>query len=269
MKSIFLVLLALISACSSLPHTKKINTADGEFTYYLSGTNKPTVIFESGLGDDMASWKEVVARTEKFANVFAYNRAGFSGSNSKNSARSGEVIVSELRSLLKIVHLKPPYILVGHSLGGAYMELYAKTFPEEVSGIILIDPNSAQYPEQCKKKKLGYCEPPSSIPKWASFFLPDAVEGEIVGFKKTHAQINKAEQLPNVPLAMLSSTQRSKEESPEERKRRVLYSKLHKELSLYVPNSRFIECDTCSHYIHQDQPGLVVDALVWVIENNQ
>lgn len=267
MKLLLSIILFFIAGCSTLPNSKQTKTEQGSFTYYLAGMNKPTVVFESGLGDDMTSWASVINQVEEVAEVFTYNRAGFSGSTSKNSTRSGKVIVNELRSLLKSLNLKPPYILVGHSLGGAYMELYAKAYPDEVSGVVLVDPNSSKYPIRCKREKLDYCDPPSGMPQWATLFFPSAVEGEILGFSSTHSQVNEIDSFPNVPLVVLSAINKSKKQTNKEKRRNDLYVEMHRELSALSATSQFIACDTCGHYIHKDQPSLVVNAIKWVLSN--
>lgn len=71
--------------------------------------------------------------------AFAYSRPGFGASERSPSERSGRVVVEELRQLLRARGLKPPYVLVGHSLGGLYLQLFARRYPEEVAGLLLID----------------------------------------------------------------------------------------------------------------------------------
>ncbi len=265
MKILLSIILFMMAGCSTLPNSKQIKTEQGSFTYYLSGVNKPTVVFESGLGDDMTSWESVINQVEEVAEVFTYNRAGFSGSKSKNIERNGQIIVKELRELLKGVNLSPPYVLVGHSLGGAYMELYAKTFPDEVAGVVLIDPNSSKYPIHCKREKLDYCDPPSGMPQWATWFFPSAIEGEIKGFSTTHEQVNATDSFPNVPLVVLSATNKNAKQTDKEKRGSELYVQMHRDLSALSTTSQFIACDTCSHYIHKDEPSLVVNAIKWVL----
>ncbi len=267
MKILFSIILIFIGGCSTtLPNAKKITTEQGQFTYYSSGSNKPTVVFESGLGDDMTSWKPIIHEVEAFAEVFAYNRAGFSGSDSKNSTRNGQVIVNELRDLLNTANLKPPYVLVGHSLGGAYMELYARTYPQEVTGVVLVDPNSSKYSARCKREKLEYCDPPSSMPLWATLFFPSSVEAEIKGWSSTHEQVNAIDSFPNVPFALLSATHKNEKRTEKEKRGHELYIELDQELLALSTTSKFIPCDTCGHYIHQDEPALVVNAIKWVLD---
>jgi pimeloyl-ACP methyl ester carboxylesterase len=265
LKKLLSVILLLLAGCANLPGAKSVSTPHGEFTYYVSDDRKPTVVFEAGLGDDMTSWQNVISKVTTFTGVFAYNRAGFSGSSSVNAERNGEVIVAELRQLLTQANVRPPYVLVGHSMGGLYMELYAKTYPQAVAGVVLIDPNSSKYPVRCQSEKLQYCEPPSQRPLWASLFFPPAVPGEIAGIATTHAQVNAIEPFPNVPLVVLSAAELDKNTTVQEHHRQQLYTQVHRELAALSPTSQFIMCDSCSHDIHKDQPDLVVNAIKWVL----
>jgi len=78
LKFVLVVLLLSISACSTLPNSHTVETEHGHFSYYLSGERKPTVILESGLGDDMTIWRNVISQIEPTIEVFTYNRAAFS-----------------------------------------------------------------------------------------------------------------------------------------------------------------------------------------------
>ena len=156
-------------------------------------------------------------------------------------------------------------MLVGHSLGGAYMELYARSYPEEVAGVVLVDPNSSKYPVRCKIEKLEYCDPPSHMPRWASLFFPSAVEAEIKGWSSTHEQVNAIDSFPNVPFALLSTTYKNEKRSEKQKRGDELYIELDKELLALSTMSKFIACDTCGHYIHKDEPTLVVNAIKWVL----
>lgn len=265
MKVFIGVILFFLGGCTSLPNSQKVETNQGTYTFYSAGINKPTVVFDSGLGDDMTSWKPIITQIENTAEVFAYNRAGFSGSKSKNKQRNGQIIVEELRELLKATKKSPPYVLVGHSLGGTYMELYAKKYPEEVAGVVLVDPYPSKYPARCKIEKLDYCKPPSSMPWWAALILPSAIEGEIIGFAETLNQVNAIDSFPNVPLVVLSATTFDSPKNDKQKRHNKVDVQLKQDLSESSTNSKHVICDTCSHYIHEDDPLLVINAIKWVL----
>jgi len=102
--------------------------------------SQPTIVFESGLGATHDAWKEILPEIATTHAVFAYSRPGYGRSAPVQRPRDGETIVAELRALLKSRNVKPPYVLVGHSAGGLYMQLFARRYPKEVAGLVLVDP---------------------------------------------------------------------------------------------------------------------------------
>ncbi len=104
-----------------------------------SETGLPTVILDAGLGGCSLHWPAVQKAIEGFARVCSYDRAGMGWSDVSLKPRTSKVIVEELHVLLRNSNILPPYILVGHSLGGINMRLYANTYPEDVFGVVLVD----------------------------------------------------------------------------------------------------------------------------------
>lgn len=104
------------------------------------GEGSPTVVFESGLMSTVLSWQQVQPRIAEITRTVSYDRAGLGWSDPGPAPRDAERIVNELRELLDRDHIIPPFILVGHSFGGLTTRLFAARFPEQVAGLILIDP---------------------------------------------------------------------------------------------------------------------------------
>lgn len=86
-----------------------------------SKTSGSTVVFENGSRATVDSWAQVIDVLAPDTSIFAYNRPGYGKSQVRDTPRDGLTIVEELRQVLKHQGLKPPYVLVGHSLGGLYM----------------------------------------------------------------------------------------------------------------------------------------------------
>src|ERR1700735_5593465 len=106
----------------------------------LEGHGTRTVILEAGLGDTLDIWKDVQSRIAAgCTRTLSYNRAGYVGSDPAGGPRDSATIVAELRAELKRRNIDPPYILVGHSLGGLYMQYFARNYPKEVAGLLLVD----------------------------------------------------------------------------------------------------------------------------------
>lgn len=128
----------------SLPHQTTLDLGDRQVEFVLEGQGSPTVIFENGLDGTLGWWSKVVPEVAKQATVLAYNRPGYGRSTPPNTPRDGEHVVQELREFLQARGLKPPYLLVGHSLGGLYTQLFTRMYPEEVSGLLLVDSTHPQ-----------------------------------------------------------------------------------------------------------------------------
>jgi pimeloyl-ACP methyl ester carboxylesterase len=97
-------------------------------------------VFENGLGSEIGSWGALLGRVAKFAPVFAYDRPGIGGSEATNYRPTPSNVASLLHGLLSHTGAKPPFVLVGFSLGGAYVRMYAALYPDDVAGIVYIDP---------------------------------------------------------------------------------------------------------------------------------
>lgn len=100
---------------------------------------RPTVILEAGIGDFSVEWSLVQPRVAEFARVCSYDRAGSGWSDMGPLPRTMKQIVFELHTLLARADVRPPYLLVGQSYGGVLVRLYATTYPDEVSGMVLVD----------------------------------------------------------------------------------------------------------------------------------
>ncbi len=103
------------------------------------GKGTPTVIFESGLGDDNGVWTLVQLEISKNTRTLSYDRACLGNSDTGDLPRSSLDRVHELHTVLNKAKVKAPYIIVAHSIGGYNARLFADTYPKEVSGIIFVD----------------------------------------------------------------------------------------------------------------------------------
>ncbi len=104
-----------------------------------TGNRRPSVILEAGNNDYSIFWASVQDSLSEEFNVYSYDRAGLGWSDSSPLPRTAPEIVDELRTLLAVAEVPPPYILVGHSLGGVHMKLFAHHYPETVAGLVLVD----------------------------------------------------------------------------------------------------------------------------------
>jgi hypothetical protein len=115
---------------------------------FCAGRQSPTVILDSGLGDSYIAWQNVQLEIAKFVEVCSYDRAGMGYSDPSSRPRTSRVFAEELHDLLLAAGLPPPYILVGHSMAGFNVRLYAAQYRHEVAGMVLV---VASHPNQLER----------------------------------------------------------------------------------------------------------------------
>jgi pimeloyl-ACP methyl ester carboxylesterase len=103
------------------------------------GQGSPAVVLDAGSGGMSAQWVRVQQEVSGTTRVCAYDRAGMGWSEMGPAPRDAKQITGELHTLLGKAGIEGPYVLVGHSFGGMYMQTYAARYPEEVAGVALVD----------------------------------------------------------------------------------------------------------------------------------
>ena len=104
------------------------------------GDRAPTVVFDAALGGSSLSWSLVQPAVARFTRACSYDRAGFGWSDAGPLPRTAGRSADELHELLRAAAVSRPYVLVGHSYGGLVMRLFASRHPNDVAGLVLIEP---------------------------------------------------------------------------------------------------------------------------------
>lgn len=168
-----------------------------------AGQGTPTVVFEAGLGDGLDPWATLLPRIAEFTRGCAYDRAGVGKSDKGPKPRTSQQMVNELRTLLHKANIEVPYVLVGHSLGGLNAQLYAAEYPNEVAGLVLVDPS---FPDMMSRLERVWGKVRVFL------FLTLAYASQAEGSSKQDFiascdQVVSAGNLPDVPLIVISASQ--------------------------------------------------------------
>lgn len=102
--------------------------------------DQPVIVFESGHGTPMGHWDRILNGVSELAPLITYDRPGIGKSEADNEMPTIKNVSDKLIKVLKKLDIEPPYVLVGHSLGGAYVRGFAVYNPELLAGLIIIDP---------------------------------------------------------------------------------------------------------------------------------
>lgn len=241
-------------------HALRMADAGGHRLHLVvAGGGGPTVVLESGLGDTREPWAKVQSEAARFSKVVAYDRAGLGQSDSGPQPRTARRIAAELHAALKSAGLAPPFILVGHSAGGLYIRVFANMYPDEVAGMVFVDPTPEDFFERLKA--IQSAEERKKFEEEKQDYAGKASEGrrgEWASLDVVLQQARSAVPLPDVPVTLLTGMADEPGKTPQAKQ---LWLSLHNEWLRTIPDARHVVTGRSGHYIQIDEPALVVDAI--------
>lgn len=218
-----------------------------------AGEGTATVVFESGLGHAWTPWHEVASRVASHARVFAYSRPGYGDTAPLDGPRDATHIVDELRLLLSARGYTPPYVLVGHSFGGGYMELFAKKYPKEVAGVVLVDPRHRDLSAVCAERQLDGCIIPAAV----LTVLPAVVAAEFAGYTRLSDEIRAAGPFGPYPVRVLIATSHDFSAPLE-----ALWVSMLTSLADEAPDGEAIVFPGAGHGLQVEEPAKVTEVIL-------
>ena len=291
-------IMALGDAQRYPPPGKLVDVGGYNLHIYCVGQGSPTVILEAGGGHMSLDWVLIQPDLAKSTRVCAYDRAGLGWSEAGTLPRSPQQITADLYMLLAEAGISGPYVLVGHSIGGKYVRLYASQYPQDVAGMVLLDArheslDAAQTPEQKEQdraqtqnelrltrtlRRLGILRlfgpsllkanpsaahiPEGTLAEMALVMTGpqglDAQSNEFNAQTQADDQLQAAPSLGDIPLIVMGADQ-SIARIP------ILMDAFTTMMGL-SSNSRLMIVQKSGHAIHWDQPMIVIDAILQVVD---
>ena len=214
------------------------------------GRGGPTVILEAAAGAHSGTWSRVQPELARFTTVCSYDRAGLGRSEPGPRPRTSQTVVDELRALLSNAGIRGPYVLVGHSLGGFHLQLFARQDGgRRVTGVVLVDATPIGFPATLA----GFGQPfpgPERFP-------------EGIDIRASVQQIEAAPAFPNVPLSVLARTIYPPG-TPAELKQ--AWDEQQAAQSRLSCRGELVVVEGAGHFIHLDRPEVVIAAIERVVE---
>jgi pimeloyl-ACP methyl ester carboxylesterase len=224
------------------------------YEFFERQTEDVTIIFESGYGCTCDYWNPIKEEISTFAQFFIYDRSGLGKSEQDARSKDSNHSVENLHILLQNANIKPPYVLVGHSIGGANVRLYASKYPEEVAAIILLD---SCHEDQNKIMPPLFTEEMRSI-----YFSQFSVEGSIGDIEKSFEQISQVPSLGDAPLIVVSAGLQSYHTAESF----AAWNLFQRDLTRLSKNSKHIIVEGAGHLLHVDQPQVIINIIKAALE---
>lgn len=262
----------------------------------------PTVIVETGIWDCSQNWQLVQSNIATVARICTYDRAGYGWSDPGPNPRTFEQLVRELKVLLEKRGIHPPFIFVGHSLGGPISRYYQSQYPDDVAGMIFVDAVHKEMPVFSRTFRVisqafsflsyfgvlrllfRFCPPISTNPQWTSTMQKTYTachqakiktlatclkewDGYEVSFKDLKA---KARSIAAIPVTVISRDPkqpiRPRMSEDALHKNREELERLKKQHLDESPHARFIVAERSGHLIQIDRPDVVIDEIRRMID---
>jgi len=231
------------------------------FEYVLFGDAGPIIVLECGLGDTLKVWQPVIEMSSIPARFFLYNRAGYGKSKSSNGTRDGQHIAKELHALLHKLHLSPPYILVGHSLGCTYIQIFAGLYRDEVGGLIMIDPMTIEMDELCQNNNIKEWEPSRFKKFILSIFLSQGTKRELKQRDVSLLQAKQSEFFSKDIFFAIVTADGGMWSIPLQRQ----WLRSHELLRERLSGCTHIIAENTGHHIQQERPDLITELLEKIV----
>jgi len=230
-----------------------------------AGNRGPTVIMEAGLASPSSDWDKVTPGISRLTRVCVYDRAGVGKSDPAPGPRDGRQVVSDLHTLLAKNSLRPPYVLVGHSFGGLFAIMYANTYPKDVAGMVLVDSS-----HEDQMRRFEALMTPEQVRQSRE---RRATNAEGVNTSEERERVRALNWRSDMPLVVLVHGAVGKDMTPpgwtdeQVARRELVWRELQNDLARRSPRGRVVIAAKSGHYIQNDQPELVVNAVSEVVRS--
>ncbi|HTG55021.1 MAG TPA: alpha/beta hydrolase [Niabella sp.] len=254
---------------SAKTDTLNISVDNHHMFLYSTGKGIYTIVMEAGLGANHTCWKAVDTVIAKRARVITYDRPGYLKSDSCSKTRDAITVSRELREALTKANIPPPYIMAGWSLGGAFVRVFAGMYPNDVKGLILVDPAPEESYARFSK------ESPESLSE-DSVYLAEVLsskrtgeKGEVIAYDSSMNQARISDNRYSIPTKLLIAPYGKASGKYIQEPSHPINRIWTEELIKWAEKKQNVEyriVEKSGHHIAKDRPDVVANAILDLIE---
>lgn len=282
------LLLPVFFACqggAEQPADRMVDLGSHSLHAVVVGRGLPAVVFDGGIGARGGEYRGLQERIAAITTAVTYDRAGYGPSGTGPLPRDSRREAEELRALLARLKIAPPYVFVGHSLGGLNVQVYASLHPEEVAGMVLLDPpplgflRGEDFPELAAMAAgmtaewqgvadAGLRAENPEEKANAQFFRMLASEHREM-FAASAGQATSIPSFGDIPLVVFASGAPNPAFGEVAEAYQAFWARESAALAAKSGRGRFVFAATSTHRLHADAADLVADSITSLVRSLQ
>lgn len=282
--AIFFAACMILASCvceSSSSSGQMIRIGSHRLQIHLEGKGAPVVVIDAGITDQLDKLRPLQERIARVTHVITYNRAGYGQSEPGPLPRHSGREAQELKTLLEKASVPGPYVLVGHSLGALNIQVFASKYPDDVAGIVLLDPPPLSFILGQEYRELRMMAEQMTA-EWqaiadsaakstdvqekarSAFFSMIASEHREM-FGESARLVSAVSTFGDMPLVVMAAGKPNPAfgEVAEEYQR--YWIEQSRALADKSTNGKFVLAEGASHYLYLDVPELVAESILSVV----
>lgn len=243
-----------------LPRPQRVTTRHGALELVVAGEGAPVLVLLNGAGVMLDGWARLFPGIARLGRVVACNRFGLGASSAPRRPLSAALAVESLREALAVLRLPPPYLLVGHSLGGLHAQLYARRHPQEVGAVVLLEATHAADRGHLQGQEGRLAAVLGKLLAVPQRLLWPNLQAELAALEASTRELEAAGPFPPVPLAVVSGGREPPRwlVPPERLRARRAHQR---ELARLSPQAVQVVAERSGHFPQLTQPALVLEVV--------
>ena len=216
------------------------------------------MILEPG-GGSHATWGGLTADLARFARVVTYDRPGYGQSAPCPHPRSASVIAQELHEALGILGIDSPYILGGWSLGGSFARVFGAIYPDDVAGLVLIDPAPDDFYERAAREHPDIWQPMLEEQNRQIASGAQGTQAEWAAWDLTMSEARRSDAGIRAPIILLTATR-------DDDGLQSIWIDEHRKWAARMPDLHHRLVEDSGHAIFRDKPDVVIEAVRGMVD---